>query len=54
MLFIYNYIKIRNLARGRLSSFNRQGDCAMKKLKGLDALADLHQAMGGERAGLAD
>ena len=24
----------------------------MKKLKGLDALADLHQAMGGERAAL--
>jgi translation initiation factor 1 len=52
MLLIYNYTKIRNLARRRLSSFHSQEDWAMKKLKGLDALADLHRAMGGERANL--
>jgi len=52
MLYIYDYLKIRNLARGRLSSFDGQINYAMKKLKGLEALAELHQAMGGERADL--
>lgn len=52
MLFIYDYTNIRNLARRRLSSFDSPEDCAMKKLKGLDALADLHRAMGGESANL--